>query len=658
MWIVLQEIACLLKLNSEEHGPVSVSSQDAETQSDPKILFDAEIQCQTILTRSIAIQTLAQRKTKSKNQETPMTPGTNHNINNSCPVVTPPSTPTETEGQKTSTSHNINNNCPVVTPPSTPVVIKETNTSITTSDSEQAVHDDYSSSSDDEKSDSDDDFVSSELDTSDESEGEDLKNERKFIVFESMLDQLFISCKTCGSLCEIEKFNTGSMVTIKATCCNNHTFQWRSQPELHNKPAGNILIPAATVITGGTYESTKQFANALNLNFVNKDQFYNVQDKIVFPVINNVYEKQRKDVTETIKKEDTPVNLCGDGRSDSPGHNAKYGTYSLMDETSGKIVDFSLVHVSEVSSSNAMENEGCQRSLNKVINQNVKIRSLTTDRHTQITSEMRKKYPSIIHQYDVWHLSKWVTKKLTKKAKKKANELLLKWVQSVSNHLWWCAQTCDGDSEVLHEKWVSILHHVVNKHSWKNGKHFPRCEHSRLPRNKERKTKWLEAGSAAHIALEEVVLNKKLVKDISKLTEFHHTGNLEVYHSLLLKYAPKRQHFSYKGMVARTQLAVIDHNSNTGRKQATVMNGNKQGAKRYKVVFPKGRKKWVAKPVLARKSFSFVQNLMEDVFSFKDDKSQNMSTMPANIPKNIAPTPRPIKYEVITAHRSRMGKKS
>ena len=75
-----------------------------------------------------------------------------------------------------------------------------------------------------------------------------------------------------------------------------------------------------------------------------------------------------------------------------------------MDEDSGKIIDFSLVQVSEVSSSNAMENEGCQRSLNKVIDQNVHIRSLSTDRHTQITSEMRKKYPSIIHQYDVWHL--------------------------------------------------------------------------------------------------------------------------------------------------------------------------------------------------------------------------------------------------------------
>ena len=54
---------------------------------------------------------------------------------------------------------------------------------------------------------------------------------------------------------------------------------------------------------------------------------------------------------DEIKKQDRTIDLFGDGRSDSPGHNAKYGTYTLMDENSEKIIDFSLVHVGEVSSS-------------------------------------------------------------------------------------------------------------------------------------------------------------------------------------------------------------------------------------------------------------------------------------------------------------------
>ena len=91
------------------------------------------------------------------------------------------------------------------------------------------------------------------------------------------------------------------MVSVKANCCDNHTFHWTSQPQLHNKPAGNILIHAAIVFSGGSYEPMKQFSRALNLNFVNKDQFSDVQDKIIFPVINNAYDKQQKDVIKTLK---------------------------------------------------------------------------------------------------------------------------------------------------------------------------------------------------------------------------------------------------------------------------------------------------------------------------------------------------------------------
>ena len=107
---------------------------------------------------------------------------------------------------------------------------------------------------------------------------------------------------------------------------------------------------------------------------------------------------------------------------------------------------------------------------------------------------------------------------------------------------------------------------------------------------KRGRKKWIEVGSSAYVALEEVVLNKKFLKDKEKLTECHHTGELEVYHSLLLKYVPKRLHFPYKGVVARTQLAVIDHNSNTERNQTTVTRERTKGRKSTSWFFQKGRK--------------------------------------------------------------------
>ena len=87
-----------------------------------------------------------------------------------------------------------------------------------------------------------------------------------------------------------------------------------------------------------------------------------------------------------------------------------------------------------------------------------------------------------------------------------------------------------------------------NKHKWNGYSHFHECCHPRLTHAQIRK-KWLKPDTPAYIALQQVVLNK-ILKDIEKLTEFCHTGELKVYHSEYLKYCPKGEHFSHKGMVA------------------------------------------------------------------------------------------------------------
>ena len=44
---------------------------------------------------------------------------------------------------------------------------------------------------------------------------------------------------------------------------------------------------------------------------------------------------------------------------------------------------------------------------------------VATDRQVSIKSDTKRIYPDVDHQFDVWHLAKSVTKKLTEKAKKK-----------------------------------------------------------------------------------------------------------------------------------------------------------------------------------------------------------------------------------------------
>ena len=270
---------------------------------------------------------------------------------------------------------------------------------------------------------------------------------------------------------------------------------------------------------------------------------------------------------------------------------------------------------------------------------------------------MKRNYPEIEHQFDVWHLSKSITKKLTEKAKKKDCSELSPWIKSISNHLWWCAETCEGDKELLREKWISIVYHTANIHSWDSADTYHQCAHPPIPRDVARTKRWLRPGSPAHEALKEVVFDKNLLKDIPQLSLCCHTGNLEVYHSVQTKFVPKRQHFSYKGMVARTQLTALDHNIDTGRKQATATKGANQGELQYKLVFPKHTKEWVAKPVLEKKSNDHLKPMLDAIIDRKKQKPQERSaTLTAtHIPKNIASKPRPPRAEVIAKHTSRFS---
>ena len=71
------------------------------------------------------------------------------------------------------------------------------------------------------------------------------------------------------------------------------------------------------------------------------------------------------------------LDICGSGWCDSPGHCAKYETYTVMDENTNKVLDFKVIQVTEVSSSNAMEAEGCNEVLKNMKKKGVKGRCLT-----------------------------------------------------------------------------------------------------------------------------------------------------------------------------------------------------------------------------------------------------------------------------------------
>ena len=155
----------------------------------------------------------------------------------------------------------------------------------------------------------------------------------------------------------------------------------------------------------------------------------------MFGVTNEALQKKKLSIGLALPERG--VIASGDGRCDSPGHNAKYLTYSLFDHFSQKVFCLSLTQVTEVDGvSNRMEKLGLVKVFNETKDENIKISQLTTDRHVQIKKYMREKEKEIDHQFDVWHFSKSIKTKLLNACKKKSCEELKPWIKSICNHLW------------------------------------------------------------------------------------------------------------------------------------------------------------------------------------------------------------------------------
>jgi hypothetical protein len=206
---------------------------------------------------------------------------------------------------------------------------------------------------------------------------------RKFIVFENCLDELFKFCQHCGSAIEsITKFVRGSMLGVRSVCSKGCEKTWHSQPQIRNMAVGNLILAGAVLFCGGQYSKIHDIASCMNLAVISKSTFFAIQDAYLFPVIQDEYDLRQTALLSAMS--DERLFVCGDGQCDSPGHTAKYLTYTLMEEQTQYIVDSQVVCVSEVANSNAMELEGLKRCIARVEGQGVSLSGLATDRHLQV----------------------------------------------------------------------------------------------------------------------------------------------------------------------------------------------------------------------------------------------------------------------------------
>ena len=93
-----------------------------------------------------------------------------------------------------------------------------------------------------------------------------------------------------------------------------------------------------------------------------------------------------------------------------------------MDPQSNKIIDLTLTNVGSVINSVVMEKNAFIELLERMEKTyGFKIRSVTTDRHIKIRAFLEEILLNIIQQFDVWHVSKKIKKKLSRKLAKCKN---------------------------------------------------------------------------------------------------------------------------------------------------------------------------------------------------------------------------------------------
>ena len=149
------------------------------------------------------------------------------------------------------------------------------------------------------------------------------------------------------------------------------------------------LQAAAIIISGNNYEKFSLLTKALNLNLISKSTFLRFQKHCGEPVVREIWTKMNGLILEILKHYDE-ICLCGDGRSDSPGHSARYCVYSLMEHASHVIVDFEVLDSRETGGNSVnREGEGLRRLLERMAH-SMPFSELATDASTTIMKLVRE----------------------------------------------------------------------------------------------------------------------------------------------------------------------------------------------------------------------------------------------------------------------------
>ena len=168
-----------------------------------------------------------------------------------------------------------------------------------------------------------------------------------YLVFDSALLLLFSLCTACrSSSTSLIRKVCGSLLCIRQICQDcNHVFVWQSQPQIGRTPAGNILTSSAILYTGAQPAKALRLFSVLKCPTITTSTFFRHQRTYLLPSVDFIWGKYQETLLNQLKESNDPLIIGGDGRAGSPGHSAKFGSYSMVELTKNKVIDLKLVQV-------------------------------------------------------------------------------------------------------------------------------------------------------------------------------------------------------------------------------------------------------------------------------------------------------------------------
>ena len=83
----------------------------------------------------------------------------------------------------------------------------------------------------------------------------------------------------------------------------------------------------------------------LKVECFSRQTYHKHQRNYLIPVVIKMWKEEQDKVIESMSNLEGGVVLSGDGRSDSPGHCAKYGAFTVIEQRVNKVLDIQLVQV-------------------------------------------------------------------------------------------------------------------------------------------------------------------------------------------------------------------------------------------------------------------------------------------------------------------------